>query len=185
MRKHIILITGAPSIGKTTAIVKTVETLKAEGYKIGGMITKEKREGDARVGFEIQDLATQKQGWLAHVKQLNGPRTGKYRVNLTDLEGVGTNAIQNATKAADIIIIDEIGPMELHSKAFKEAVIRASDSAKPVIATVHHNATDAFVRNIKARQDAEVYEVTLENRDVIHNLIMEKITKSLSRQQKC
>jgi len=185
MRQHIILITGIPGIGKTTAIIRTAEKLKAQGYKIGGMITKEKREGYVRVGFEIQDLATQRQGWLAHVKQPNGPRTGKYRVNLTHLEGVGANAIQDATKTADIIIIDEIGPMELHSKAFKEAVMQASDSAKPVIASVHCNATDAFVRDIKARQDAEVYEVTLENRDAIHNFIMEKITKTLPRQQKC
>jgi nucleoside-triphosphatase len=182
MRKHIILVTGIPAIGKTTAIIKTAEILKAQGYEIGGLITKEKREGDARVGFEIQDLATQKQGWLAHIKQPNGPRIGRYRVNLTDLEGVGASAIQNATETADIIIIDEIGPMELQLKAFKEAVMQALDSAKPVIATVHHNAHDAFVRNIKARQDAEVYEVTLENRDCIHNLIMDKITKTLSGQ---
>jgi nucleoside-triphosphatase len=185
MRKHIILITGIAGIGKTTAIIRAVETLKGQGYDIGGMITKEKREGYARVGFEIQDLATQKLGWLAHVKQPNGPRIGKYRVNLSDLEDVGANAIQNATKTADIIVIDEIGPMELHSKAFKEAVVQASDSAKPVVATVHYNAADDFVRDIKTRQDAEVYEVTSENRETIHNLITERITNILSRQQEC
>jgi len=185
MQKHIILITGIAGIGKTTAMIRAVETLKGQGYEIGGMITKEKREGYARVGFEIQDLATQKQGWLAHVKQPNGPRVGKYRVNLADLEDVGANAIQNATKTADIIVIDEIGPMELHSKAFKEAVMQASDSAKPVIATVHYNAMDDFVRDIKTRQDAEVYEVASENREMIHNLITERITNILSRQQEC
>jgi nucleoside-triphosphatase len=182
MRKHIILITGIPGIGKTTAIIKTAQILKAQGYEIGGMITKEKREGDARVGFEIQDLATQKQGCLAHIKQPNGPRIGKYRINLTDLEAVGASAIQDATGTADIIIIDEIGPMELQLKAFMEAVMQAMDSAKPVIATVHYNAENAFVRSIKARQDAEVYEVTLENRDRVHNLIMDKIVKTLSGQ---
>jgi nucleoside-triphosphatase len=185
MCKRVILITGTPGIGKTTAITRTAKMLKSQGYKVGGAVTKEKREGDVRVGFEIQDLATQKQGWLAHVRQPNGPRIGKYRVNLSDLETVGVNAIQNATKTADIIIIDEIGPMELCSQALKKAIIQTLGSTKPVIATVHYKATDAFVRNIKTRQDAEVYEVTSENRDIIHNLIMERITKTLSRQQKC
>jgi len=184
MRKHIILITGVPGIGKTTAIIKMAETLKAQGYKIGGIITKEKREGNARVGFTIQDLLTEKQGWLAHVKQPNGPRIGKYRINLADLEEVGASAIQDAIGTADIIIIDEIGPMELHSRAFKEAVMHATDSTKPAIATVHYNAADAFVREIKARQDAEVYEVTLENRDVMHKFITDRIIKILLEQQK-
>jgi len=179
MRKHIILITGIAGIGKTTAIIRTVEILKGQGYEIGGMITKEKREGYARIGFEIQDLATQNQGWLAHINQPNGPKIGKYRVNLKDLESVGANAVRNATKTADIIVIDEIGPMELCSKVFEEAVMQAMDSGKPLIATVHYNTTASFARDIKARQDAEVYDVTLGNRDLMHNLIIEKIIKPL------
>ena len=181
MCKRITLISGGPGVGKTTVIIKTAEILKAQGYKIGGIVTNEKREGDVRVGFEIQDLAAQRRGWLAQVNQLTGPRIGKYRVNLDDLERVGTNAIKNAIKNADIIIIDEIGPMELFSKTFKESVTQAMDSVKPVIATVHGKNTDPFVSNVKAHQDSEVYEITTENRDLIHNFIIEKINRILSR----
>jgi nucleoside-triphosphatase len=179
MQKSITLITGAPSIGKTTIIMRVTEALKARGVKTGGMTTKEHREGEARVGFLIQDVFTGKQGWLAHVNQANGPRIGKYRVNLGDLEDIGAKAIRDATRSADIIVIDEIGPMELHSQAFRQAVQEVMSAGKPVIATVHFKATDEFVKAIKARTDTELIEVTLQNRANLHNLIIEKITTIL------
>ena len=156
--KHIILITGAPGTGKTTAISKVAEALKAQGYKTGGMTTREERQGELRVGFQILDLATQKQGWLAHVNQSGGPRVGKYGVSLVALDGIGASAIQEATKTADVIIIDEIGPMELSSQAFKQVVQQAMNSAKPVIATMHYRATDTFIKSIKRLPDADHYE---------------------------
>ena len=179
MQKPITLITGMPGTGKTTTIMRVTEVLKARGIKIGGMTTKEQREGEARVGFLIQDVFTGKQGWLAHVNQPNGPRIGKYGVNLRDLEDTGAKAIRDAARTADIIIIDEIGPMELHSQAFKLSVKEAMDSGKPVIATIHHRAADTFMKTIKARSDAELIEVTLQNRANLHNLIIEKIIKIL------
>lgn len=175
--KRITLITGTAGSGKTTVIMKVAEALKTQGYKIGGMTSREKRIDIARVGFEIQDLATQKQGWLAHMNQPSGPRIGKYRVNLNDLGNIGAKAITDAVQTADVIFIDEIGPMEFCSQGFRQAVLQAMDSGKPVVATIHFRATDAFVRNIKARPDAALIEVTHENRNTLHNLIIQKITK--------
>jgi nucleoside-triphosphatase len=174
MQKPITLITGIPGTGKTTTIMRVTEVLKAKGVKIGGMATKEQRDGETREGFLIQDIFTGKQGWLAHVTQPNGPRIGKYGVNLRDLEDIGAKAIRDAARTADIIIIDEIGPMELHSQAFKLSVKEAMDSGKPVIATIHYKAANAFVKTIKARPDAELIEVTLQNRANLHNFIIEK-----------
>jgi nucleoside-triphosphatase len=179
MQKPIILITGMPGTGKTTTVMRVTEALKARGLKTGGMTTREQREDTARVGFSIQDMFTGKQGWLAHVNQPNGPRIGKYRVNLRDLEDIGAKAIRDAAGTADIIIIDEIGPMELNSQTFKQAVKEAMDSGKPVTATIHYKAKDEFVKAIKARPDAELIEVTLQNRANLHNLIIEKIMRIL------
>jgi nucleoside-triphosphatase THEP1 len=69
--------------------------------------------------------------------------------------------------------------MELNSQAFGLAVQQAMDSGKPVIATIHHRASDAFVKSIKARPDAELLKVTLQNRGNLHNLIIRKITQIL------
>ena len=86
---RILILTGAPGVGKTTVLTKTVDALKAKGISVGGMISREVREGNVRVGFEILDLTNGKRGWLAHVKGL-GPQVGKYHVNLDDLDNIGT-----------------------------------------------------------------------------------------------
>jgi nucleoside-triphosphatase len=175
--KRLILITGQPSIGKTTILLRTVDALKIKGYKIGGMISREIREGGARVGFEIVDLETRQKGWLAHVNQPDGPKISKYRVNLSDLDAIGAISILNAVADADVIVVDEIGPMELVSPAFKDAVSRAIENEKPVLGTIHYRARDSLITAIKARKDAEILEVTQENREHLHNLIIDRVVE--------
>jgi nucleoside-triphosphatase len=85
LRKRVLLLTGNPGVGKTTVLIKTVSALKTEGYSVGGMISREDREGETRVGFEILDLNSSRRGWLAHVSQKSGPQVGKYRVNIEEL----------------------------------------------------------------------------------------------------
>ncbi|MEM2561752.1 MAG: NTPase [Candidatus Bathyarchaeia archaeon] len=172
--KRILLVTGKPGSGKTTAILKVAEALKAEGYRIGGMISREVREEGTRVGFEIIDLNSYNRGLLAHIGQQIGPRLGKYRVNLNDLNRVGVSAILNAIMECDIIVIDEIGPMELFSEPFREAVLKAVESNKLIIGVIHWRAIDKLVDKIKSMNDAEVFDLTLENRNDIPKVILKK-----------
>lgn len=173
--KPLIFVTGRPGIGKTSVLLRAINDLKNRGYKIGGMISREVREGGVRVGFEIVDFCTGKRGWLAHVNQPTGPKVSKYRVNLGDLNAVGTSSILSAIANDDIIVVDEIGPMELFSKAFRDAVIKAIESKKPLLGTIHFRLRDPVVHVIKAREDAEILEVTYENREKLHKIIVEKV----------
>jgi len=175
--KRVLLITGSPGIGKTTLLTKSVDTLRRRGYNIGGMISREVREAGTRIGFEILDLDSQKHGWLAHVNQKVGPQVGKYHVNLTDLEAIGANAISHAVENCEIIAIDEIGPMELFSGKFRNAVKNALKSNKPVLAVIHSKANDRLVHEAKARDDVEVFTVTAENRDKLGESIAERASR--------
>ena len=177
--KRLIFVTGRPGVGKTSVLLRAVNGLKNRGYLIGGMISRDVREGGIRVGFEITDFSTGQRGWLAHVNQLSGPQVSKYRVNLTDLDAIGVGSILDAIRNADIIIVDEIGPMELFSSAFRDAVVQAVESNKPFLGTIHFGLRDSFINNIRKRADAEIFEVTYENRETLHNLIIEKVVQSL------
>jgi nucleoside-triphosphatase len=173
LQKRVLLLTGNPGVGKTTVLIKTVEALKAEGISVGGMISREAREGNVRVGFEIIDLTNNKHGWLAHINQRAGPQVGKYHVNLEDLDNVGATAIVEAVEKCDVIAIDEIGPMELFSQKFKQAVKQALESRKVVLAVVHAKARDPLINEAKQREDSEIFTVTLADRDKL----VEEITK--------
>ncbi|MEM3666453.1 MAG: NTPase [Candidatus Bathyarchaeia archaeon] len=184
MKKRILLLTGNPGVGKTTVLLRVVKVLKSEGYCVGGMISREVRSCGARIGFEILDLGSGKRGWLAHVQQRHGPQVGKYRVNLEDLKNMGANAIDNASEKSDIIIVDEIGPMELYSENFKEAMKKAVESGKLIIGTVHWRAKDKLIDAIKSREDCEIYTVTYENRANLHETLIKKASELLMELQK-
>ena len=165
MQKRVLLLTGNPGVGKTTVLIKTVDALRAKGYSVGGMISREAREDSVRIGFQIIDLTNSKHGWLAHVNQKTGPQVGKYHVNLEDLNAISAEAIVKAVEKSDVIAIDEIGPMELFSQKFKQAVKQALESQKLILAIVHFKAKDPLITQAKQRQDAEIFTVTLANRD--------------------
>ncbi len=170
---RVLILTGAPGVGKTTVLTKTVDALKAKGVSVGGMISREVRKGNVRVGFEILDLTSGKLGWLAHVAQ-KGPQVGKYHVNLEDLDNIGTAAITQALEKCSAIAIDEIGPMELYSQKFKQAVTQALESKKLVLAVVHGKAKDPLVTQVKRRVDAEIFNVTFSNREKLAEQLIQK-----------
>jgi len=176
-------MSGQPGVGKTSVLLRAVDVLKGLGYRVGGMVSGEVRERGVRVGFEIIDLSTGQRGWLAHVDQPTGPQVSKYRVNLEDLNSVGARSILNAVRDAEVnvIVVDEVGTMELFSKAFKEAVLQAVNSSKPVIGIVHYKARDTLIQNIRAREDAEIFEVTQENRGSLHTTIVDRVVESVRK----
>jgi nucleoside-triphosphatase len=176
-----MLLTGSPGVGKTTVLLRVVEDLKAKGRKAGGMVSCEVRSCGTRVGFEVLDLSNGRRGWLAHMNQKSGPQIGRYTVNMADLDSVGAEAIVSAVENSDIVVIDEIGPMELFSESFRKAVRRAVESRKPVVAVVHWNAEDTLIDEVKRRGDAETHVVTSENRESLHGVVVRKVVESLEK----
>lgn len=169
-----LLLTGNPGIGKTRVLTRIKRHLQNNNYRIGGVYCPEIRENHQRVGFKIVDLMAKTEGILAHIK-CKGPSLGKYRVNLSDLEYIGPSSIYHALAEADFILIDEIAPMELKSQNFCRAVLEAFDSPKTVIAVIHKKSRNKFILKLKSREDVEIFYINKENRDSIHNDIINKI----------
>jgi nucleoside-triphosphatase len=181
LSKRLLLITGSPGVGKTTLLLRVVEALKAEGYSVGGMVTSDVRKSGARVGFEVADLSNGSRGWLASVHEERGPQVGKYRVNIDDLNDVGVKAILKACEKLDVVIVDEIGPMELFSEKFREAVKKAVESKKLVISTIHWKMSSQLIDSVKKREDAEIFIVTNENREHLQEEVIREALGLLSR----
>lgn len=170
-----IFLTGRPGVGKTSVLLRVIKRLKNQGLRVGGMISQEARRGATRVGFRLIDITSGRSGWLAHIHEESGPSVGKYRVNLHDLQHIGVTAIQSAIETADVVIVDEVGPMELYSAAFKEAVIRALQSSKILIGVLHQRARDPLISAIRATPQIHIVEVTLANRGQLHETVFDMI----------
>ena len=179
MPKRVLLLTGIPGVGKTTVLVKVVDAIKKSKFSVGGMVSREVRKDNVRIGFELVDVNSLKRGWLAHINQKSGPKVGKYHVNIEDLNNIGAKAIANATEKCDAIAIDEIGPMELFSQEFKQTVKQALNSEKLALAVVHGKAEDRLIIEAKKREDAEIFTVTMENRDMLPGELTKKALEIL------
>ena len=157
-----ILLTGRPRVGKTTIIKDAVKKLPGQA---GGFYTEEMKERGRRQGFKIVTLDGQ-EGILAHVNIKSPMRVSQYGVNLADLEDIGAAAIREAISQKDYVVIDEIGKMELFSKAFRDAVWAALHSDKPVLGTITLRP-HPWADSIKTLPQVTIIEVTEANRDQI------------------
>ena len=121
--KRVCLLTGPPRTGKTTLIKEVIR-----GYpgKVGGFYTEEIRERNERTGFRLVTIDG-KATVLSHVSYRSPYRVGKYGVNVEGLELVGVTALLDAVRNADLVVVDEIGRMEMLSLKFRDAVIDYRD----------------------------------------------------------
>jgi nucleoside-triphosphatase len=155
-----IAVTGSPGVGKSTLVQKVAA---ATGCRVGGVLARDKRFKDRRIGFELLDLATGATGILAD-EAGSGPQLGKYRVHPEELDRVGAQAVENGL-GCDLIVVDEVGPMELSSRRFVAAVEKALSSDKPMLVVLHEWSSHRLAKKI--RGTFKVITVTRENRDAL------------------
>lgn len=176
MNSYKTFLTGDPGCGKTTVIARVNELLEGLGITVGGVISREIRQNGVRVGFSLEDRCTNEIGILAHIDQKEGSRIGKYRVNMTDLERIGAGGVLRAVNQADVVFIDEIGPMELNSMLFNDAVEAALKCPKPLLGAIHKRASHPLVARIRSDPTFEIIMVDEENRDRLPLTIVQRLT---------
>jgi nucleoside-triphosphatase len=170
-----ILITGNPGIGKTTLIQGIISRFNVLA---GGFYTVEVRdENGKRWGFRIISLDGREEV-LASVEVISSRRVSKYGVDVGAVDRVGVTAIRDALKSKDIVVIDEIGRMELISDRFRDIVQVALDSPKPLLGTIALKETNT-AKKIKERQDTRLIRLTRANFQEIETYIGRLLQKIL------
>ena len=159
-------MTGRPGTGKTSLIK---QALAEFSNRAGGFYTEEIRSQGVRKGFRLVTLEGQ-QAIFAHVDIQSRHRVAKYGVDTQSLDQVGVSALRQAAERCHLVIIDEIGKMELFSASFRETVLKIINSGKRLLGTIMLSSspwTDA----IKHRPEVNLVEVTRVN----HRQILEDL----------
>ncbi len=145
--------------------------------KAGGFYTEEMRSGGIRKGFRLITLDRQ-EVVLAHIDIHSQYRVSKYGVDVDGLDRVGVPAIRKAAEERGLVIIDEIGKMELFSTSFREAVLQVIDSGKRVLGTVMLNP-NPWADAIKRQPQVNLVTVTRAN----HQGVLEELSGWLKTSQ--
>ncbi len=157
--------------------MKVVDSIGSEN--VGGFWSQEIRIGGRRTGFAIKTFLGEN-GILAHVDMTNGPRVGRYTVNIDDIESIALPALDRAFDENKIIVIDEIAKMELLSMPIREGLLQALDSDCPLLGTISLKGT-GFIKQVKQRDDVELFKITMENRDVLGEQVCRRLQQVLGK----
>jgi len=167
--KYNILITGPPASGKSTLIQDLIK-----GKQVCGIITPEIRKDNERWGFKVIDIKTGKEGILASI-DIRPHVVSKYGIHVDEFERIAIPAIESGIRTnSAIIVIDEIGSMELFSEKFKRIIEKALDT-KRVLATISMKAREPFIQQIKSRKDVKLHYLTRANYERIEKEIKEEL----------
>ena len=167
-----LLLEGRPGIGKTTVARRLLTLLQEAGVPVAGFTTGELRAGGRREGFMVE-AASGAQEVLAHVDLPGPPRVGRYGVDLAGFERVALPPLRTP-RTGGVVVVDELGRMELASAAFCDAVLELFGREAAVVATVQlarHRLTDA----LKRQPDVRVVRVTEATRDALPQQLMEQL----------
>jgi nucleoside-triphosphatase len=164
-----LLITGLPGCGKSTLVNGVVDRAKQGGLKVGGISTPEFRLNTGRRGgFLIRDIATGAEQVMAAIDIISPVKVGRYGVDLSAIQEIGVTAIDYAATSAELIVIDEIGKMELAVPEFQRAVVMAFNSHKSVLGTIGLRLKTHFVDQVKNRKDVTILTLTPETRAAVY-----------------
>lgn len=172
------LVTGPPRSGKTTVIRRTVDHLTDRGTDVGGFFSPEVRDDGDRVGFELSDVDTGERKTLAHVDREDGPEVGKYRVAVDAIDDFVQRTLPDARSEADVIVVDEIASMQLHSDGFVDEIQLTLDDDRPLLAAIQADSPFEFVEGIKQRRDVRLYRVTPETRETLPERLARRLENS-------
>ena len=160
LRYEKTLLTGKPGVGKTTLVQEIIKRM-GSGH-MAGFYTAEIRSKGFRQGFELQGL---------NGKRRTLARVGKYGVDTGGFEEF-LETLDLMNPDVELIVIDEIGKMELFSNHFRKLACDALNSDKQLLATIPIRG-DKFVLEIKHRLDIHLFELTPGNRDHLPDAIVE------------
>jgi nucleoside-triphosphatase len=167
--KTAYLVTGEPGIGKTTLIRQVISTMR---MRAAGFYTEDLRTGGVREGFRIVTL----DGDTALLAAMGHPgpvSVSKYGVDLSELERVGLPPLRRAIERRHVLVVDEIGRMQLFSRDFRQTIFDAVRSGHPLLGTIMLGRND-YADRIKKHKNVELLTLTEQNRQEVLTLLRTK-----------
>jgi nucleoside-triphosphatase THEP1 len=155
----LFLWTGPRHCGKTTAAARLAHMAGRCGFRVAGLLAPSVYRDGYLAGFDVLDLQSQARAPLA-VRRDEPADVGSFHFVQEGLR-LGSRALDaTATQRADLVIVDEFGPLELASGGWRRAVdslVRADRA--PLLIVVRRELADA-VQEVYADVHSTILDAT-------------------------
>ena len=143
-----LLVIGEPGSGKTTWCREYIEGRRESGSSVGGILCPAIEQQGKRVGSNALDLLTSQEVPFARLSRYRssdaGQKIGDYIISKNGIS-FACCAIERAVEnRCDLIVIDEVGPLELSGQGLMPAVASALASAVNVLIVVRSSLKEAL-----------------------------------------
>lgn len=171
----LLLLTAARGAGKTTAACRAVRLAAQTGLRVGGILAPPRCDAaGARLGIDAVDLASGQRRSLADLEPDPARATvGRYRFDPAALAWSTTTMLAALSQPLDLVVIDEIGRLELRQGGGYAPVLRALPTA--AAANVLILVRDAFLEELAPHLTGfpqTAVRLTPETRDAVPEEIM-------------
>lgn len=162
-----LIVVGKPGSGKTSWCREYINWLGRHGFSVGGIISPEAYKHGRRVGFDAIDLLTGKETSFARLSSNRSFEGGESVDDYTisrDGDGIlfACAAIERAVDSkCDLVVIDEVGILELRGKGLMPAVELALASAVNVLLVVRSSLKEALQRRFPKCHFTVIADLTL------------------------
>ena len=173
-----VLITGQPHIGKTTLIKELLNRFAIDqSMPIYYFYTEEIMRNGKRTGYQVFSSTRLVPSVLATKNESVSPL--QYDVDISLLNSIADELIDHQQS---IIVIDEIGLMQMRSQKFRETIFKIIDNPNCVlIGTVSQDsAGDIALENIKSHLMTECIEYSRDNHDFLLNRLVNELASALN-----
>lgn len=158
------LLTGEREVGKTSLCIQLARSIA----RATGIVSTHLLDADgARIGFSVQCLSTGESWQLARLDiELGGPRYGKFSFSRAGIEAALRCLKAALAKKARLIILDEIGPLELDLGQGLAPILPKLERAGDLLMV----AREGLVERVSAlvpRHERRVFTLDLANRDAL------------------
>ena len=170
-----ILLTGEIGAGKTTVCEKIAKEARERGIKCTGILTR-KFKMNGNLVLEVEELSTRERRVLAKKRDDGRIPKGMHICPYAFDDATVEFAKAALLKAGELLIIDEVGPLELRGEAFGDAWKAFENSGnRNALLVTRNEVKEEFERLL--RKSHKTYEVTSENRENLPGIILSNLLK--------
>ena len=146
-QNRLILWTGPKHCGKTTSAANLARIARAEGFNVAGLLAPSLYRNSKLLGFDVLDLQNQTRAPLARLK-ISQSKAGPFTFIADGLKLGNAVLSAEATKSADLVIVDEFGPLELNNEGWRRNVDSLLISSNAVVLLVVRRELADTVRQV-------------------------------------